>query len=153
MPRLLRGVIAISLMIPAFAGAIRRPDPESGRLPEYDIRQRAIGEPSGSLGSDTRFTSQPTAEQRLGLKRLEASVEGRVVARFGGLANIPRMLFSPGGALTPARNVDPVVIARDFLRAYPELFRLSPAEIDALRVSKNYTTPGTDMGRAGIRLQ
>ncbi|RMG54963.1 MAG: hypothetical protein D6723_03815, partial [Acidobacteria bacterium] len=82
---------------------------------------------------------EPTLRQLKALERLRRHIEGLEV-RFDPVTAVPHHLFSLSRRLTPPRSDDPVVIARDFLKAHRELFRLQNQEIDDLVVVKNYRT-------------
>jgi len=85
-------------------------------------------------------TVAPTSEQREAVRRLDARVEW---SAFG----TPASLFSVEGFLATGLPGSEAEAARAFLRANRELFRLSEAEVDDLRVL-NDSPLGRDGGHA-----
>jgi Zn-dependent metalloprotease/PKD repeat protein len=102
--------------------------------------------PSGQGGTaglpdlDLRFQGvkvAPSAHQKALLKRLGDDIE----VAWTELA-VPHSLRSRTGTLTSASESGPVATARAFLRSYAVLFRQTPADIDALKITMNHELQG-----------
>jgi hypothetical protein len=100
-------------------------------LANYDVRQRGA-----------RRRQYPTASQLAALKTLREQVHGLEI-RFNPVTGTPRHVFSLSERLTAPSSVDPVTIARHFLKTHRVLFRLENREIDDLEVVNNHRTKHT----------
>lgn len=121
--------------------------PAGSVLPDFDVRRG--GEirtaDSGAESLDTAKWAEgdkyrPTSGQLEALGRLRATVSPRLRVRFQDTNGMPRQLHAWGLPMTPASTSDRVAIARAYLKANRDLFRLSDAEVDALVVARDYGT-------------
>jgi len=125
------GVLLVALAVPAFGQGTAPDNPFAG-LPAFD-EYGFQGEGEARLHDvDRRLGAvQPTAAQR-GL----ADALGATVARWNDYGT-PHVLARHGGYLSGPRAGSAVDVARAFVRENAGLFRLAPADIDALEVMQD----------------
>ena len=105
-------VVVIALAVPASAGAVARILPGQAGLKDLDSRAGHVS---------------PTAAQKQAVDGLGARVQWN---RIG----TPASLLARDGALSGAASGDAAGVARDFIRAHRDLFRLSAADVDGLEL-------------------
>jgi extracellular elastinolytic metalloproteinase len=109
---LVAGVLAIALGLPASAGAAASILPGQAGLKDLDARTGRIA---------------PTAAQRQDVSSLGARAEWN---RYG----TPASLIADAGFLSTAASGSAASVARDFVRAHHDLFRLTAADADGLEL-------------------
>jgi len=141
--------IAIGALLVA-AVAVGYVNPESGQiLPYFELRA------GGEVLDGTALTGaelaprvaeppyQPGPKQAAALARIKGIFGSRLTVEFHAENGMPRQLHAAGEPLTAASRADRVKIVRDYLQTHRAVFRLTPAEIDALVVVRDYETGGS----------
>ena len=114
----MRAIAATLTLLLAASGASAFVAPPSGSvLPDFDSRTNV----SGARGQ---------AEDAI-RRKLETALATPLVLRLEPLRGLPKALFprDPTGSLTPPSAGDPVAIARRFLAAHEDVYRLSAQEV------------------------
>ncbi|MDQ3963549.1 MAG: M36 family metallopeptidase [Actinomycetota bacterium] len=131
--RVLAILLASALVVPAIIAAAPAsadtPIPSvqgwsTGGLPDLDVRSEGA-------------KAQPSAEQKALLRQLGDDIE----VGWTELA-VPHSLRARTGPLTSPSDAGPIDTARSFLRSYAVLFRQTPSDIDALKITMNHKLNG-----------
>lgn len=133
----LAAVAAFGLLVPAGA------DP--GGLPHFDIqaeqRGTTLSRPDGDAGAS--LTGAAVFSRKL---------PGAII-QWDALTGSPSRVSHPTGPLTAPSRLPAERIARRFLGANPELFRLDDVEIGTLYKSREYSTPGLNITHVWLNQQ
>ncbi len=119
---------ACILLAPALASAIQKPLPQDRVLPDFDSR---------TLPRLPAPTHPATATS---LERLSRQTGRTLRARTQPLSGTIHVLSAEDGPLTAPSSASPATVARQFLSAYADLFGLTPAEGQALRLARVYSS-------------
>jgi hypothetical protein len=120
--RLATALLVIALAVPASAGAVATILPSQAGLADFDARTGRV---------------LPGAAQKQDVAALGARVQWN---RYG----TPASLISDDGFLTAAQSGSAVEVARAFVRAHHDLFRLSAADADALELVNDAKLAASD---------
>jgi hypothetical protein len=93
---------------------------------------------AGGLRVGLAAGAAPRPEQSAAMRRLEAQSGAKVRVRYNGLSRVPRWLGADK-PLSPSSTEAPEGIARGFLRSHRDVWGLSEADVDALRLNTSYT--------------
>ncbi|WP_330288796.1 M36 family metallopeptidase [Streptomyces sp. NBC_00576] len=86
--------------------------------------------------SDARLTK---AEQRPGVRQLRKQLGTQGVLELDPATGTARQVARLDGYLTSASGADPEDIAREYLRAHPDVFGLTAGQVQGLTLRKQYT--------------
>ena len=119
------------------AAAPAAPKPAAARSSEqlgnYD--SRVDGTSSKALETrEARLNARPGA----GVRALRASLGSQGVVDLDPVTATPRIVARLDGFLTGPSQRRPAAIAKSYLRTHPGVFKLSAAEVGAMRVRKDY---------------
>jgi hypothetical protein len=80
------------------------------------------------------IAARPTA----GIKALRSQLGSQGIIEVDPLTNTPRRVARIDGFLTGPSSAPAATIALDFVRSHPDVFNLSPADVNGLILSRNY---------------
>lgn len=124
--RLIAGFTAC-LLVPPGALAVQQPAPDTGVLPDYDIRQEM----------EARAPLRPEAQAAVA--RLGALGTGEVYARYSPITGAVRLLTSARGPIASPTGLPPADAARSFLRENADLFGLDSQALATLDLAREYS--------------
>jgi extracellular elastinolytic metalloproteinase len=90
-------------------------------------------------------TVAPTAAQLDAANQFIAQAGQGVKIEWNSLYGTPSLIVKEKGYLTNPSSEKPAVIAKNWLKANASLFGLTPVEIDAMIVTRDYAMPGTGL--------
>ncbi|MDX3387461.1 M36 family metallopeptidase [Streptomyces niveiscabiei] len=79
------------------------------------------------------------AEQRPGVRALEKQLGAQGVLELDPATGTARQVARTDGYLTPPSTAGAETVARDYLRAHPDVFGLTAGQVGALKLRKQYT--------------
>jgi extracellular elastinolytic metalloproteinase len=103
----------------------------AARQPFFDARRGA----SATGNANQRLAPQPSAEA---IAKLHDSLGVQGIVDIDPATRTARRVARLDGFLTGPSRKPPVQIAKAYLKAHPEVFGLSAAEVDALRLRQDY---------------
>jgi subtilase family serine protease len=131
--RVTAAVVYLALLaIPHVAGAQQQPTPDTGVLPDFDIR------------SVQPMAAPPAAEIASGLERLRAQ-RPTSVARPDPRTGAARVLFARRGVLSDPTQGTARSIARRFLAEHADALGLNAEDVRGLVPAREYTTARTGL--------
>ncbi|MET8977940.1 M36 family metallopeptidase [Streptomyces sp. NPDC004539] len=110
------------------------------RPPTRRTRATLLATTAGlALAAAVLPTTAAGADQLPGVRQLRAQLGTHGVLALDPDTGTARQVARLDGYLTRPTHADPADVVRDYLRAHPDVFGLSPAQIDALTLRKRYT--------------